>query len=182
MERALATVRRWGKTPVRSADSARVHRQSREPAVHARGAADARDGRGHDRGDRRGRPSTAGFPMGPFALMDLIGIDINLAAARGVFEGFGGAGDSGRRAVPAVADPGAARRRGPARSQDRRGVLSLRRDGESGGPGARSSSLLSGVFASNRPTSRVASSRRSSPRPDAPWRTASRRRTTSISP
>lgn len=30
----------------------------------------------------------AGFPMGPFALMDLIGIDVNLAAARGLFEGF----------------------------------------------------------------------------------------------
>ena len=31
----------------------------------------------------------AGFPMGPFALMDLIGIDVNLAAARGLFEAFG---------------------------------------------------------------------------------------------
>ena len=30
----------------------------------------------------------AGFPMGPFRLMDLIGIDINFAAARSVFEGF----------------------------------------------------------------------------------------------
>jgi 3-hydroxybutyryl-CoA dehydrogenase len=30
-----------------------------------------------------------GFPMGPFELMDLIGIDVNLAAARGVWEGFG---------------------------------------------------------------------------------------------
>jgi 3-hydroxybutyryl-CoA dehydrogenase len=27
--------------------------------------------------------------MGPFALMDLIGIDVNLAAARGLFEAFG---------------------------------------------------------------------------------------------
>ena len=31
----------------------------------------------------------AGFPMGPFELMDLIGIDVNLAAARGVYEGLG---------------------------------------------------------------------------------------------
>jgi 3-hydroxybutyryl-CoA dehydrogenase len=30
----------------------------------------------------------AGFPMGPFTLMDLIGLDVNLAAARGLFEGF----------------------------------------------------------------------------------------------
>ncbi|HYL40060.1 MAG TPA: 3-hydroxyacyl-CoA dehydrogenase family protein, partial [Candidatus Binatus sp.] len=29
-----------------------------------------------------------GYPMGPFQLMDLIGIDVNLAAARGLFEGF----------------------------------------------------------------------------------------------
>src|SRR5690606_27449662 len=32
----------------------------------------------------------AGFPMGPFQLMDLIGIDVNLAVTRSVFEGFGG--------------------------------------------------------------------------------------------
>ena len=32
----------------------------------------------------------AGFPMGPFELMDLIGIDVNLAVTRSVFEGFGG--------------------------------------------------------------------------------------------
>ena len=31
----------------------------------------------------------AGYPMGPFELMDLVGIDVNLAAARGVWEGFG---------------------------------------------------------------------------------------------
>ena len=31
----------------------------------------------------------AGFPMGPFELMDLIGIDVNLAAAQGVWEGLG---------------------------------------------------------------------------------------------
>jgi 3-hydroxybutyryl-CoA dehydrogenase len=31
-----------------------------------------------------------GFPMGPFELMDLIGIDINFAAAQSVFDGFFG--------------------------------------------------------------------------------------------
>jgi 3-hydroxybutyryl-CoA dehydrogenase len=31
----------------------------------------------------------AGFPMGPFALMDLVGIDINLAAATAVWDGLG---------------------------------------------------------------------------------------------
>ena len=31
----------------------------------------------------------ADFPMGPFELMDLTGIDVTLAAARGVWEGLG---------------------------------------------------------------------------------------------
>jgi 3-hydroxybutyryl-CoA dehydrogenase len=30
----------------------------------------------------------AGYPMGPFELMDLVGVDVNLAAARGVWDGF----------------------------------------------------------------------------------------------
>jgi len=34
-----------------------------------------------------------GYPMGPFALMDLVGIDVNLAAARGIYEGARAAGD-----------------------------------------------------------------------------------------
>ncbi len=33
----------------------------------------------------------AGFPMGPFALMDFVGIDVNLAVAVTLFEGFHGA-------------------------------------------------------------------------------------------
>ena len=36
-----------------------------------------------------GAMTAAGFPMGPFALMDLIGIDVNLAAARGLFDASG---------------------------------------------------------------------------------------------
>jgi 3-hydroxybutyryl-CoA dehydrogenase len=35
----------------------------------------------------------AGFPMGPFELMDLVGIDVNLAAARSIFEAFAEARD-----------------------------------------------------------------------------------------
>jgi 3-hydroxybutyryl-CoA dehydrogenase len=31
----------------------------------------------------------AGYPMGPFALMDLVGIDVNLAVARALYEAFG---------------------------------------------------------------------------------------------
>jgi len=31
---------------------------------------------------------TAGYPMGPFALIDLVGLDVNLAVARTLYEGF----------------------------------------------------------------------------------------------
>lgn len=34
---------------------------------------------------------TAGYPMGPFRLMDLVGIDVNLAVARALYEAFDGA-------------------------------------------------------------------------------------------
>ena len=36
---------------------------------------------------------SAGYPMGPFELMDLTGIDVSLAAARGIHEGFVARGD-----------------------------------------------------------------------------------------
>jgi 3-hydroxybutyryl-CoA dehydrogenase len=32
---------------------------------------------------------SAGFKMGPFELMDLIGVDTNLAVTRSIYEGFG---------------------------------------------------------------------------------------------
>jgi 3-hydroxybutyryl-CoA dehydrogenase len=88
LARASAFVEDWGKTPIRTADSPgfivnRVNRPfTLEPLrlVHAGMAtvegADA-------------ALADAGFPMGPFRLMDLIGIDVNLAAARGLWEGFG---------------------------------------------------------------------------------------------
>ena len=78
------------------------------------------------------RFTASGFPLGPFELMDLVGIDVNLAAATGIWEGFDRAAP-----VPAVADPGGARRRRPARPQVRRRLLSLRRGRRAWlGPGA----------------------------------------------
>ena len=99
--RAAAIVDAWGKTPVRCADTPGLHRQPRQPAVHPRGAARS------SRPARRASTAideamrAAGFPMGPFELMDLVGIDVNLAAATGICEGLV-AGDprpsgSGRR-------------------------------------------------------------------------------------
>jgi 3-hydroxybutyryl-CoA dehydrogenase len=86
--RAEAIVRDWGKVPVRSADRPGfiVNRVNRpftiealrilEEGVAGVEAIDAamRDG---------------GYPMGPFELMDLAGLDVNLAAARAVWAGLG---------------------------------------------------------------------------------------------
>ncbi|MEW1723649.1 3-hydroxyacyl-CoA dehydrogenase [Streptomyces sp. NPDC093109] len=87
-ERAYATARAWGKTPVRCADTPgfivnRVARPFYAEAlrVYEEGAAD---------------PATidavlrecGGFRMGPFELMDLIGQDVNEAVTRSVWESF----------------------------------------------------------------------------------------------
>jgi 3-hydroxybutyryl-CoA dehydrogenase len=81
-------VREWGKTPVRSADSPGfiVNRVNRPFTIEAlrileEGGASVV---GIDEAMRQG-----GFPIGPFELMDLAGLDVNLAAARGVWEGLG---------------------------------------------------------------------------------------------
>jgi 3-hydroxybutyryl-CoA dehydrogenase len=87
-DHATATVAAWGKTPVRSADSPGfiVNRVNRPFTIEALRMVE--DGRARVaeidaavRGD--------GFPMGPFELMDLVGLDVNLAAATSVWEGLG---------------------------------------------------------------------------------------------
>lgn len=87
---ALATdlMKAWGKTPVRCADSPgfivnRVNRPFTLEALRMLEAGEA----GCITIDAAIR--AAGFPMGPFELMDLVGIDINLAAGRAVWEGLG---------------------------------------------------------------------------------------------
>jgi 3-hydroxybutyryl-CoA dehydrogenase len=81
-------VRDWGKTPVRSADRPGfiVNRVNRPFTIEAlRILEDGLAGvTSIDDAVREG-----GFPMGPFELMDLAGLDVNLAAARGVWEGLG---------------------------------------------------------------------------------------------
>jgi 3-hydroxybutyryl-CoA dehydrogenase len=88
IERATDIVRSWGKTPIRSADSPGfiVNRVNRPFTIEAlrmleegAGSIESIDAAMRD----------AGFPMGPFELMDLAGIDINLAAAQGVWNGLG---------------------------------------------------------------------------------------------
>ena len=88
VERAAGIVEGWGKTPIRVTDSPgfivnRVNRPfTLEPLRLLRagvGTVESIDA----------ALVVAGFPMGPFGLMDLIGIDVNLAAARGLFEASG---------------------------------------------------------------------------------------------
>ncbi|HET9344435.1 MAG TPA: 3-hydroxyacyl-CoA dehydrogenase NAD-binding domain-containing protein [Candidatus Limnocylindrales bacterium] len=88
VDRAVSLVESWGKVAVRSTDSPGfiVNRVNRPFTIEAlrlveRGEAsvEAIDSAIRD----------AGFPMGPFELMDLVGVDVNLAAARAVWEGLG---------------------------------------------------------------------------------------------
>jgi 3-hydroxybutyryl-CoA dehydrogenase len=86
--RAVATVAAWGKTPVVCADRPGfiVNRVNRPFTIEAlrileSGAASVTEIDEALRAD--------GFPMGPFELMDLTGIDVSLAAATGIWEGLG---------------------------------------------------------------------------------------------
>jgi 3-hydroxybutyryl-CoA dehydrogenase len=86
--RAERLLRSWDKTPVRSADQPgfivnRVNRPFTLEALRLLEAGEA-SVQAVD-----GAIREAGFPMGPFELMDLVGIDVNLAAARGIWEGLG---------------------------------------------------------------------------------------------
>jgi 3-hydroxybutyryl-CoA dehydrogenase len=85
---AAALVERWGKTAVRCSDTPGfiVNRVNRPYTIEAlrlveAGAATVE---GIDEALR-----AADFPMGPFELMDLVGIDINLAAATAIWVGLG---------------------------------------------------------------------------------------------
>jgi 3-hydroxybutyryl-CoA dehydrogenase len=87
-EQGARIVEGWGKTAIRTTDSPGfiVNRVNRPYTLEPLRL--LRAGSGTIETIDRGLVD-AGFPMGPFALMDLIGIDINLAAARGLFEAFG---------------------------------------------------------------------------------------------
>jgi 3-hydroxybutyryl-CoA dehydrogenase len=88
IEAAAALVAAWGRTPIHCADRPGfiVNRVNRPFTIQAlreleQGEATVVD---IDAAFR-----TAGFPLGPFQLLDLIGIDVNLAAATGIWNAFG---------------------------------------------------------------------------------------------
>jgi 3-hydroxybutyryl-CoA dehydrogenase len=88
VEAAVALMERWGKTPVRCADTPGfiVNRVNRPFTIEALRILEAGLAT-VDEIDAAMR--TAGFPMGPFELMDFIGLDVNLAAAIAVWDGLG---------------------------------------------------------------------------------------------
>ncbi|MEO8230075.1 MAG: 3-hydroxyacyl-CoA dehydrogenase NAD-binding domain-containing protein [Chloroflexota bacterium] len=84
---ATELVRSWGKTAVRTADTPGfiVNRVNRPFTLEALALLEAGLGSVES---IDGAVRAAGYPMGPFELMDLVGIDINLAAARGIYQAF----------------------------------------------------------------------------------------------
>jgi 3-hydroxybutyryl-CoA dehydrogenase len=88
LARASALVASWDRVAVRSADVPGfiVNRVNRPFTIEALRILEAGDAsvEGIDAALR-----DDGFPMGPFELMDLTGIDVSLAAARSIWEGLG---------------------------------------------------------------------------------------------
>jgi 3-hydroxybutyryl-CoA dehydrogenase len=88
VSRAEDVVRVLGKTPIRSTDTPGfiVNRVNRPFTIEALRLLEAGEA-SVEAIDKAMRD--ADFPMGPFELMDLTGVDVTLAAARGVWEGLG---------------------------------------------------------------------------------------------
>ncbi|MEX2547767.1 MAG: 3-hydroxyacyl-CoA dehydrogenase family protein, partial [Chloroflexota bacterium] len=87
LDRAVAFVEGLGKQPIVSADAPgfivnRVNRPFTLEALRMLEAGEA----GVEQIDRA--VQSAGYPMGPMALMDLVGIDVNLAVATALWQGF----------------------------------------------------------------------------------------------
>jgi 3-hydroxybutyryl-CoA dehydrogenase len=91
-DRAAALMTLWGKVPVRCIDTPGfiVNRVNRPFTLEALAMLEAELG-SIETIDAALRD--AGFPMGPFELMDLTGIDVTLAASGGIFERSRAAGD-----------------------------------------------------------------------------------------
>lgn len=88
VDKTMALARRLAKTPVRAKDTPgfivnRIARHFSLEALRILGEGAA----GHDLIDRVMK-GAGRFRMGPFELMDLIGIDVNLAVSRSVYEAF----------------------------------------------------------------------------------------------
>jgi 3-hydroxybutyryl-CoA dehydrogenase len=87
VSRATQFARDLGKQPVVCRDSPGfiVNRVNRPFTLEALRMLEAEEA-GVEQVDRAVR--SAGYPMGPFELMDLVGVDVNLAVARAIWSGF----------------------------------------------------------------------------------------------
>jgi 3-hydroxybutyryl-CoA dehydrogenase len=87
-DRAMALMTAWGKTPIRCTDTPGfiVNRVNRPFTIAALRLVEAGEA-GVEAIDAAMR--AAGYPMGPFELIDLIGVDVNLAVAKAIWEGLG---------------------------------------------------------------------------------------------
>ena len=85
---AAALVERWGKTAVSCADTPGfiVNRVNRPYTIEALRLVETGIASVESIDDAL---TAVGFPMGPFELMDLVGVDINLAAATAIWNGLG---------------------------------------------------------------------------------------------
>ena len=126
VERAVALMEAWGKVPIRCTDTPGfiVNRVNRPYTIEALRMLEAGDA-GVEAIDDAMR--AIGYPMGPFELIDLIGVDVNLAVATAIWEGLGRP-----RPAPAVPGPGRAGGGGPARTQDRPGFYRYEDGGRTG--------------------------------------------------
>ena len=88
IDRASALVASWGRTPVRSADRPGfiVNRVNRPFTIEALRILESRAAT-IEQVDAALRG--AGYPLGPFELMDLTGLDVTTAAATAIWEGLG---------------------------------------------------------------------------------------------
>jgi 3-hydroxybutyryl-CoA dehydrogenase len=88
VDRASALVERWGRTPVRSADRPGfiVNRVNRPYTIEALRIVEDRAATVEQVDDAM---RAADYPLGPFELMDLTGIDVTTAAATAIWEGLG---------------------------------------------------------------------------------------------
>ena len=85
---AAALVERWGKTAISCSDTPGfiVNRVNRPFTIEALRLVETGIASVEAIDDAL---TAAGFPMGPFELMDLVGVDINLAAATAIWNGLG---------------------------------------------------------------------------------------------
>ena len=88
VDAAAALVDGWSRTPIRCTDEPGfvVNRVNRPFTIQALRLLETGQA---STGQIDAAARSEGFPMGPFELMDLVGIDVNLAATTGIWNGFG---------------------------------------------------------------------------------------------